>query len=919
MDMVWNRDKSIRPTEVNIEQWLQDCGRSPEAYAGLAWMCQRIALRRLDDLGNWFEEHPGENAWRENAVKHVFSLGRALLVNHLISGVSWKTIRVFIAASSASASASAASAASAAYAADPDAAAYAADPDASSSAAYAANTASYAAYAAYAAFYAAADVYATGVDTSAASDAADSAASDTDAAFDFSFLWQYQSEWLNEWTASPELHCLYLDKKTRNSEPHRYFFRYIAELGLDFLAEDLQKIYNFHENPVQSIPKTDIARWQRYFDHTLSETVLGNASALRQIIAGNGEMAAHQQVRILLVGPGGAGKTTLSKLLRHQPLEPRHEPTTVGMGARVPLTEYWKEAAPGAASPLLLPDDLLRPFLWDFGGQVIFQQLHHLFYSEQVVYVVVVDSRHEQDVEPWLWQIRHVLKDEGQRKKARVFVLTNQQENCFGSQNQSCLLSRFGDLLHEKSFVDLNLWQTELSPYREIFMKFQQDLVQACRDVCRNLLPQWVAGIEKLRSYLATGKEFVTYDELKDELSGVLPSKSPAHEQDFDDLLGVLIQLGYLTRTSTEWDSSSVSESQRKTQSYFLSPDKVSAHAYQLMQYAQSNGRDGMLKNNDIGNLPEVEKYFFEQAGHTLQQYGVCNEIKGVWFFHNAAKRDWPEVLVQRHQEMKQQKKKLVSVRWMLDYMPIDLYSKMVGTYLKPKFLNKVFPSGNIQKVENIWRGGFLLHYHMEDSDDFIEVSFSSPSAKGGEVNMTILGDAVKAHNALFHFDNALTEYTGITTPHSLFFSFSSKQIVDSGKTLLNFDKEEFQKVMTQIINHGGQVNLASGSAVMNAQMIVNNQTGLSEQERAAINQLIEKIYVTEEYSPADLKKISAVLSESDEGKIPESGKSVWKKMRNFVADKIAGKAVEAVFDGLLGFIKENGPALMTMGASLMR
>jgi internalin A len=100
------------------------------------------------------------------------------------------------------------------------------------------------------------------------------------------------------------------------------------------------------------------------------------------------------EVKLLLVGHGRVGKTSLSKALRGLPHDEK-EPETPGI-ERYPL-----KLTAGKAT--------ITAHVWDFGGQEFLHQTHQFFFSERSIYVVVLSGRQGrpmQEAEYWLRLIR---------------------------------------------------------------------------------------------------------------------------------------------------------------------------------------------------------------------------------------------------------------------------------------------------------------------------------------------------------------------------------------------------------------------------------------------------------------------------------------------------------------------------------
>lgn len=94
------------------------------------------------------------------------------------------------------------------------------------------------------------------------------------------------------------------------------------------------------------------------------------------------------EVKVILVGEGKAGKTSLLKRIKGDPFD-KNESQTHGVNI-----EDWTFEKYGI-------------HFWDFGGQEIMHATHQFFLSERAIYVLVIDARNdlESRVEYWLKHI----------------------------------------------------------------------------------------------------------------------------------------------------------------------------------------------------------------------------------------------------------------------------------------------------------------------------------------------------------------------------------------------------------------------------------------------------------------------------------------------------------------------------------
>ncbi len=96
------------------------------------------------------------------------------------------------------------------------------------------------------------------------------------------------------------------------------------------------------------------------------------------------------EVKVLLVGEGGAGKTSLVKQILGQEFDP-NELATHGI-----LIQNW---------PIDRATHPLKVNLWDFGGQEIMHATHQFFLSKRSLYILVLDGRRDERAEYWLQHI----------------------------------------------------------------------------------------------------------------------------------------------------------------------------------------------------------------------------------------------------------------------------------------------------------------------------------------------------------------------------------------------------------------------------------------------------------------------------------------------------------------------------------
>lgn len=149
---------------------------------------------------------------------------------------------------------------------------------------------------------------------------------------------------------------------------------------------------------------------------------------------------AQYEAKVLLLGEGNVGKTSLVAALRGEPFQ-TNRPTTHGIELRA----------------LELPHphlpERLRLTTWDFGGQELYRITHQFFYSPRSLYILVWrprEGQEENDVEGWIRRVKLRIGDTGKI----ILVATYGTEGRSPEIDFPYLKHKFGDTLLDSLTVD---------------------------------------------------------------------------------------------------------------------------------------------------------------------------------------------------------------------------------------------------------------------------------------------------------------------------------------------------------------------------------------------------------------------------------------------------------------------------------
>lgn len=153
--------------------------------------------------------------------------------------------------------------------------------------------------------------------------------------------------------------------------------------------------------------------------HPPKEAFIDNVLSSRFLSAEGTSFKETREMRLILIGSGGAGKTSLSKKLQNIPID-FNEPTTKHI----------------AISQAKFGDTTTQ--IWDFAGQDSMMSVHRFFLAERSMYLLVLDCRREEQADYLLDYIRSFAP------KAPIYVVLNKiDENEFHDLDRARLRRDF--------------------------------------------------------------------------------------------------------------------------------------------------------------------------------------------------------------------------------------------------------------------------------------------------------------------------------------------------------------------------------------------------------------------------------------------------------------------------------------------
>lgn len=240
------------------------------------------------------------------------------------------------------------------------------------------------------------------------------------------------------------------------------------------------------------------------------------------------------RVRVIFIGDGDAGKTSLIHALHNEPVAAAEE-----MTAGVVIREW------------AVPNSSIRAYFWDFGGQVMMHATHKMFFRDGCLYVLVVSARVSDMIGPteqaryWLEHVKLF------GKSAPVIIVGNKLDQMVLNIDISFLREKYPNII---DYFALSCAQARAS-YASHFNNFFAEFVDQLRKVGTHQLQFSIAQFKVLTSLgeQAQKSHFLTYREFErlcDSHDVVEGDHSRQSLVDILDKLGVIINFPRLSSMS---------------------------------------------------------------------------------------------------------------------------------------------------------------------------------------------------------------------------------------------------------------------------------------------------------------------------------------------------------------------------------
>jgi GTPase SAR1 family protein len=361
------------------------------------------------------------------------------------------------------------------------------------------------------------------------------------------------------------------------------------------------------------------------------------------------------EAKLLILGEGGAGKTTFAQKILDPNYTLREEESTKG----VEVLKWF------------FPIEGGRQFqvnIWDFGGQEIYHATHQFFLTRRSLYALVADTRKD-DTDFYYWlNVAELLSD-----NSPLLIVKNEKQDRHREINERQLKGQFEGL---KEVLATNLaTNRDLEKVREA-VKYH---IKTLPHIGSPLPKTWVRVRERLEK---NPRDFISLE----EYLAVCKENGFAATKDALQLSGYLHDIGVFLHFQEE-------PLLRKT--VILKPKWGTDAVYKVLDNKTVIRDLGRFTRTDLETIWDAPQYenMRDELLQLMMKFRLCYEIptqKGTYIA--------PQLLTENQPEYEWDEKENLLLRYSYEFMPKGILTQFI-----------VVMHPYIWEQKNVWKSGIVI------------------------------------------------------------------------------------------------------------------------------------------------------------------------------------------------------------------
>lgn len=450
------------------------------------------------------------------------------------------------------------------------------------------------------------------------------------------------------------------------------------------------------------------------------------------------------EAKLILVGFGAVGKTSLVERLVHGRFDPAEQKTE-----GIAITDWNLRLHDGEEA---------RLHVWDFGGQEIMHATHQFFLTQRSLYLLVLagrQGREDADAEYWLSLIGSLAAE-----SPVIVVLNKIVEHPF-DLNGAVLRQRFPSIRRVvRTDCAAGVGLNELAD----IIRYETDMLPNLRDA---FPASWFATKERLSSMTDSWLGFEQYRRCCAELG----EEDPAAQERLADVLHSLgIALNYR-------------DDPRLRDTHVLNPRWVTEGVYRILNHPRLAEQHGEVSVDDLADILDRQEYPPERHGFLLElmrKFDLCFR-----FTDQEDRYLVPELLGKEQPELGDELKPELCLSF--EYR----YPTVVPEGLLPRFIVRSYP---LSTGEPRWRTGVVLSFEgsrgLVVADPLarrVRISIAGPVASRRRLLAVIRSDFDRIHASYRSPPEEmvpLPEHPDITVPYAELVAFEAAGVTSFPKAV---------------------------------------------------------------------------------------------------------------------------------------
>ena len=364
------------------------------------------------------------------------------------------------------------------------------------------------------------------------------------------------------------------------------------------------------------------------------------------------------EAKLLIVGEGGAGKTSLAKKIKdlNYPV-PNFEQSTEG----IDIVEWH--------FPIETGQDF-RTNIWDFGGQEIYNATHRFFLTKRSLYVLIADERKENTLFDYWLNIIELLSN-----NSPLLIIKNERDDRKREINITKLKGRFGNIKDD--------FATNLATNRGLpdILKAIKYHITSLPHIGSALPKTWTTVRERLE------KDARNYIPLKEYLT-ICQNNGFKKLGDKLQLSQFLHDIGVILHFQDDKRS-------LLYKTVILKPEWGTDAVYKVLDSKTVVNNFGTFTNNDLDKIWEEEKYTNMQGEllELMMKFQLCYQLPDTDNKYIA-----PQLLEDKQPDYEWDETNNLILRYTYDFMPKGILTQFI-----------VIMHSYIEQQQYVWKSGVIL------------------------------------------------------------------------------------------------------------------------------------------------------------------------------------------------------------------